>query len=325
MGRLERAELRLAWANEASDFTPWLAEPENLVLLGETIGLELELEAQEAGVGPFRADILCRDTLTAHFVLVENQLERTDHSHLGQLLTYAAGLQAVTVVWIAQRFTDEHRAALDWLNSVTEDDVNFFGLEVELWRIGDSPLAPKFNLVSRPNQWTRSVGVSRDLTAGQQLQLEYWAALNDRLAESLPEFSERHPVPQSWVAYPIGRTGFHVDLACNSFERWVTVSLVLDGPEAKSFFSLLEAQKEEIEQELGEQLQWLRKPDTKVSYIRLTKRDEDYRERSRWPEQHSWMAKNLARFMLTFRDRVKALDIADAPPQQDESQGDVIA
>src|SRR5438132_14411087 len=157
LGRLKKVDLREVFSSEAGDFTPWLAQEENLSLLGETIGIDLELEAQEKDVGPFRADILCKDTATESWVLVENQLERTDHTHLGQLLTYAAGLQAVTIVWIAPRFTDEHRATLDWLNEITDDRFNFFGLEIELWRIGTSPVAPKFNVVSQPNDWSKTV------------------------------------------------------------------------------------------------------------------------------------------------------------------------
>jgi len=142
LGRLEQVELRTIWVNEAVDFTPWLARPENISELAKTLGLELEVEGQEGPVGPFRADILCKDVGTDAWVLIENQLEKTDHGHLGQLLTYAAGLQAVTIVWVAARFTEEHRAALDWLNEITKDDVRFFGLEIELWKIGSSPAAP---------------------------------------------------------------------------------------------------------------------------------------------------------------------------------------
>src|SRR6266851_7290979 len=147
LGRLEQVEdLRTTWISESSDFTPWLAEPENLKLLGEAVGIDLEFEAQEKGVGPFRADILCKNTLDSSWVLIENQLERTDHTHLGQLLTYAVGPETVTIIWIAKRFAEEHRATLDWLNQITSDRFNFFGLEVELWRIEDSPIAPKFNM-----------------------------------------------------------------------------------------------------------------------------------------------------------------------------------
>src|SRR5689334_7653054 len=169
LGRLERVDLRQAWSTESGQFTPWLAAEDNVRLLGEAIGIDLEVEAQEKEVGPFRADILCKDTATDSWVLIENQLERTDHVHLGQLLTYAAGLNSVTIVWIAQRFTDEHRAALDWLNEVTDERINFFGLEVELWRIGDSPVAPKFNVVSKPNAWTKSVTGGASRAADQDL------------------------------------------------------------------------------------------------------------------------------------------------------------
>ena len=130
LGRLERVDLRTIWTSEPAEFTPWLAQAANLKVLADTLGIELELEAQEKVVGPFRADILCKDTSTDSWVLVENQLERTDHIHLGQLLTYAAGLQAVTIVWLAARFTDEHRATLDWLNSITDESFRFFGLEI---------------------------------------------------------------------------------------------------------------------------------------------------------------------------------------------------
>jgi hypothetical protein len=161
LGRLTRVDLREIWTSEASDFTPWLAREENLAVLAETLGLDLELEAREKAVGPFRADVLCKDIGSGVWVLVENQLERTDHSHLGQLLTYASGLEAVTIVWVAARFTEEHRSTVDWLNKITDESFRFFGLEVELWRIGESPAAPKFNIVSKPNDWSRSVARPR--------------------------------------------------------------------------------------------------------------------------------------------------------------------
>ncbi len=135
LGKLERiSDLRRIWESEATHFTPWLAREDNLALLADTIGLDLELEAQEKSVGSFRADILCRETANNSWVLIENQLDKTDHNHLGQLLTYAAGLNAATIVWIAKRFTDEHQANLEWLNGVTGDEINLFGLEIELWR-----------------------------------------------------------------------------------------------------------------------------------------------------------------------------------------------
>jgi hypothetical protein len=158
LGRLRRVDVREVWSSEAVGFTPWLAQEENLRLLAETIGMHLVLEAREKSVGPFRADILARNVHTGHLVLIENQLERTDNGHLGQLLTYAAGLKAVSIVWVSTLFIDEHRAALDWLNEITSSSITFYGLEMELWQIGDSAIAPKFNMVSQPNMFSKRIG-----------------------------------------------------------------------------------------------------------------------------------------------------------------------
>ena len=176
LGKLEKLQLRNYWRNEGTDFTPWLAQEENIQLLSEAICIDLEVHGQEKGVGPFRADILCKDTTTDHYVLIENQLEKTDHTHLGQLMTYAAGLDAVTIIWIAQRFTEEHRAALDWLNRITDDTFNFFGIEIELYKIGNSDPAPMFNLVSKPNDWAKSAKkstINQNLSEIKLLQQEH--------------------------------------------------------------------------------------------------------------------------------------------------------
>lgn len=137
LARLEKVELRNQWKDEAKDFTPWLAEVENIELLGEAIGMELEVIAKEEKVGSFSADILCKDIVTNRNVVIENQLEQTDHSHLGQVITYCAGLQASTFIWIASQIREEHRAAVDWLNAITDESYNFFAIEVQLFKIGD--------------------------------------------------------------------------------------------------------------------------------------------------------------------------------------------
>ncbi len=157
LSKLERVNVRQAWVHEAHGFTPWLAQEENLQLLARTLQLSLTLEAQEQHIGTFKADILAKDTCTGQWVLIENQLERTDHSHLGQLITYASGIKACTIIWIAESFTNEHRAALDWLNENTGETLRFFGVEIEVWRIGSSPFAPKFNIIAKPNDWARTV------------------------------------------------------------------------------------------------------------------------------------------------------------------------
>jgi hypothetical protein len=271
LARLEKVELRDIWESESGSFTPWLAQQENLKLLGDAIGIDLELEAQEKNVGPFRADILCKDVNTSQWVLIENQLEKTDHSHLGQLLTYAAGLEVVTIVWIASKFTDEHRAALNWLNEITDERFNFFGLEVELWRIGKSDVAPKFNTACEPNNWTRAVieGASKvsneDLSEKRQLQLEFWIEFRKFLLEQKnPPVRAVKPQPAAWMDFGIGRAGFNLTAIASMYDNEVgsydsheiRVEFVLKSEESKAQFNKLAEVKDEIEKAVGNELGW---------------------------------------------------------------------
>lgn len=324
LGKLAKVELRDVWLSESSDFTPWLAREDNLSTLAETLGLELELEAQEKAVGPFRADILCKDIGTNAWVLIENQLERTDHSHLGQLLTYASGLEAVTIVWVAARFTEEHRSTLDWLNRITDDTFRFFGVEVELWRIGDSLAAPRFNIVSKPNNWNRLVTQAAraldeaELTGTKALQLAYWAALGTTLvAGGGPLAKERKPQPQSWMAYSIGRTGFSINASMARPKRQVRAELYMSNPNAKAFFHLLNTQRASIEAELGYPLEWEELPEGRDTRISTALNDTDPEDQVDWTRQHEWLAARMNEFHRVFVNRVKALDANEWRPQAD--------
>ncbi|MEQ6335121.1 DUF4268 domain-containing protein [Sphingobium sp. MK2] len=324
LGKLEKIELRDIWLSESSDFTPWLAREENLLTLGETLGLELELEAQERAVGPFRADILCKDIGTNAWVLIENQLERTDHTHLGQLLTYASGLEAVTIVWIAARFTEEHRSTLDWLNRITDETFRFFGVEVELWRIGDSPAAPRFNIVSKPNNWSKMVTQAAraideaELTGTKALQIAYWGALGSTLvAKGGALARERKPQPQSWMSYSIGRTGFSVNASMARPKRQVRAELYMSNPNAKAWFHLLRAQKAAIEAELGYPLDWEELPEGKDTRISVALNNTDPEDQTDWFRQHEWIAARLGEFHRVFVSRVKTLDASSWRPDTD--------
>ena len=322
LGRLERVnDLREAWATEDQDFTPWLARPENLAVLAETLGLELETEAQEKPVGPFRADILCKEIGSDAWVLIENQLERTDHVHLGQLMTYAAGLQTVTIVWIARSFTDEHRAALDWLNRITDEQFHFFGLEVELWRIGESPPAPKFNIVSKPNDWSRSIARAAadvGLSETRIRQKEYWGALLKVLDdEKGPVSGNREPKPNYWIGFSVGRTGFPLSATMVLSKNRIKAELYTSGNDAKAFFGLLKRQKDEIERELGYSLAWEELPGKRDCRIASYYDHVDPMDEADWPRQHKWLAEHLNAMHRVFAPRVKDLDPDD---WQDDDQ-----
>ncbi|MEN6642155.1 MAG: DUF4268 domain-containing protein [Armatimonadia bacterium] len=322
LGRLERVDLRTAWQTEDGDFTNWLAQEENLALLAETLGLELECEGTEQGVGPFRADILCKDTLTDAWVLIENQLERTDHGHLGQLLTYAAGLEAVTIVWIASRFTDEHRAALDWLNEITDERFNFFGLEIELWKIGQSLAAPKFNVISKPNSWSKAVGgTSRGMVnQNGQSYLDYWTAFQAHMQEHPGEVRPKEPGTRYWLNFSVGKGGFLVRTWASRRDSRMGVCLAIrDRVYAKSFFQQLKGMKNDIENEIGEELDWRFLPNNLESQVAIMRTGVDINNPDEWPEQHQWMAERLYGFHRAFSGRIQTL--AEVPYDEGSTDG----
>lgn len=327
LGRLEKIDLSDYWQSGSGDFTPWLAQAENVELLGETIGLELEVEAREKDVGPFRADILCKNTADDRWVLIENQLERTDHTHLGQLLTYAAGLNAVTIVWISARFTEEHRATLDWLNEITDDRFNCFGLEVDLWRIGDSLAAPKFNIVSKPNDWSKSVsGAARGIAVSptsdmQQLQLDFWTGFRNHVEESGSPLRVPKVLPQCWMWMGIGRTGFGLcgNVSTWSFEKGqygkgeIRAELNIAHGDVEAFFELLRTDQTAIESEFGEKLAWYSKDGVKMRRIYVL-READIHDRGNWPNLNEWLRLKLEALRTVLRERVKVLDVNDWHP-----------
>jgi hypothetical protein len=314
LGSLVRVGLREVWTHEATEFTPWLARPENLAALGDAIGLELELVSQEEFVGPYRADIICKDRSSGQTVLVENQLERTDHQHLGQILTYAAGVEAKTIVWVASRFTDEHRAALDWLNEITDEEYQFFGLEIELWRIGMSAPAPKFNLISSPNEWSRSIkeatAVAKAHSPKQELYLRYWQLFHQYQREQSPPVKAPKPAPQQWLSFSTGRTGFTFE-AIVSFEKGLSVRLyvVSSNPNPKAVFNYFHTRKNEIEAAVGTTLEWSEMPGKKGIGIGWYRAGCDFEDESRWPEYVQWHAQALKQFDDVFRPMIKNLPV----------------
>ena len=321
LGVLNKVDLRDIWNTEASDFTPWLAKEENLNLLGDTIGIDIEFEAQEKNVGPFRADILCKDTADNTWVLIENQLASTDHNHLGQILTYAAGLNAVTIIWIARKFTDEHRATLDWLNEITGDKINFFGLEIELWKIGDSEVAPKFNIVAKPNEWTKGGGSGgriglAELSPTKKMQLEYWAAFRKFVQARDAVIKPQKASPQHWVNVSIGRSDFGMYAFVDTQKNRIGVRLVLIGDNKQAHYHLLLNQKETLENEMGEALIWDELPDKKSSYISIYRNKVNPKQTSDWENQHYDLFNILENFYRVFSDRIKKLDAGDYQPEE---------
>ena len=326
LSRLEEVELREIWPDEAQDFTPWLAEEENLILLGETLNMVFELENQKINVGDFRADILCRDTADGSRVLIENQLERTNHSHLGQILTYAAGLDIHTVIWIAREFREEHQAALDRLNEITDEHYQYFGIEVKVWQIGDSARAPQFDVVSSPNNWSRTVSRGPELAASKDLSergarnIKFWTALRKYMDQKNSSLKFPKPGPSNYLQFGMGRTHFDMQPYLVATKSEIGIRLYVGGKDAKNataYFHLLKEQQEEIQNAFGEPLEWDEQAGPIVKRISLRKGDTDPTDEAGWTNQHEWFASKLELFDKVFRQRIKALNADDWEPPED--------
>jgi len=258
LSRLNRVELRNVWGHEAIDFTRWLALSENLDLLGREIEIELRLIETESNVGRFNLDILAEEETTGRKVIIENQLEFTDHDHLGKLITYASGFDAAAIVWIVKDIREEHKRAIEWLNERTDDTVGFFLLKIELWRIGDSDPAPKFETVVRPNEWAKAVKSSQVATAPTETklkQLEFWTQFKDYVAGRNTSLNLRSPRAQHWYDVSIGSSEAHVALTLNSRESAIATELYI--PDNKALFNYLRSKSEKIEKSLGQAAEWI--------------------------------------------------------------------
>lgn len=304
LGKLVEVNLRDYWEHEAHNFTPWLATDENLQLLSEAIGIPLVLVKQEAPVGPYSADILCRVPTTDHYVLVENQLAKTDHSHLGQLLTYAAGLEAVSIIWIAAKFTDEHRAALDWLNRMTREGVNFFGIEIELWKIANSPAAPRFNIVVQPNDWAKHVtsvfmaGAS-ELSPTAKQCLAYWQSFNQHVEAHGSMIKPVKPSKDNYLVYGTGNGKLLLEAIVGFKDGWVGSRLSFND---KTLYPSLVEKREAIETAAGHPFDWIADSGRVV-----LKQNVNLANASGWQEIHVWHLKALESMIALFSPRVKAL------------------
>ena len=301
LATIEKINIREVWSNEAGDFTPWLAE--NLDQLGDELGMELELVAQEAAVGSFKLDILARETGRNAVVAIENQVESTDHAHLGQLLTYAAGSKADIVIWVTTDFRDEHRAAMDWLNQRTEDSLEFYGVEIGAVKIDGSRPAPLFRLAAFPNSWSKRAPASIQAVSekGEQYR-RYWKPLLERLNRE-DGWSVRTDNPQSWFTAGSGVSEVWRSMSFYVRKREAAVELSLQTPDKdwnKSFFGLLKESQEDIEEEMGTELLWERLDNNKTSRVGIRRDGSIDDPPDRLDEIREWMFDNVVRFKQVF-------------------------
>ena len=305
-GVMKRVDPRSRWPDEARNFTPWLAE--NLDKLGTALGMELELVEVEARVGEFAVDILAKNLGTGTETVIENQFGATDHDHLGKIITYGAGFEAGTVVWIAESIREEHRQALDWLNQRTDTETQFFGIVIELLQVDESRPAFNFRPVVFPNEWkkTRRTRARSSVTPRGESYREFFQGVIDKLRDEHKFTSARVARPQSWYSFASGVSGIAYD---TSFARGgrVRAEIYIDQGDQdanKALFDRLVGQKQEIEAEFGNELEWERLDDRRASRIAIYRSGTIADPTSDLQDYETWLIENVLRVKSVFGHRL---------------------
>lgn len=306
LGKLKRIDVKKLWGHEAKDFTPWLQE--NIHRLSEAVGLEIDILDREVSVGTFNVDLYGKDLNSGRPVIIENQLHPTDHVHLGQLLTYASGLEASVVIWIAPKFRDEHRQTLDWLNRITDDESSFFGIELEVLQIDDSNPAVNFKLAVQPSEWRPRAPISEK----GQLYHDFFSQLLQSLKERKPGITTVSSIGYgNWLSFGAGRSffSFAFSFALNNKFR---VELYIDTGELernKEAFGLLQERKEEIEEIVSTSLSWERLDDKRACRIAAYHDGSIFDPPEELQSLSSWAIDTMLKFRKAFSKRIKNLPV----------------
>ena len=268
IGKLEEVDIRELWKHEQYDFSEWLSKKENIENLNDILGLTLVDISKETYVGSYRCDLFARDEATGTKVIIENQLEISNHDHLGKIITYASGLDAKVVVWIVTKAREEHRSAIEWLNNNTNSNVNFFLIEIHAYKIGNSDKAPMFKVVEQPNDFiknNKSSSNEESMNKSQSQRIEFWSQFNDVVMERGKPFNTRKPTTDHWYNIAIGTSEAHIDITLVNKDSLIGVELYITNN--KELFDKLYERKEDIEKDLGFKLDWRRLDNSKASRI----------------------------------------------------------
>lgn len=288
LGKLkEITDLRSVWAHETLNFTPWVVE--NIDLLADAVGLDITVDETESSVGDFNVDIYASETGTDRKIIIENQLEDTDHDHLGKIITYASGKGADVVIWVVKHAREEHKAAVEWLNNHTDDKIGFFLCEIKLLQIGNSEIAPSYTVVERPNDWTKEIKKITVTNPTQQQRLEYWQAFNDYAFQNVKfakTFHKRKPTMDHWMDFSIDSSACHIGVTQVQKRNAVGVELYVNDD--KELFKSLFAHKNEVEEIMGFPLEWRELPERKASRI-IVEKEVNLDDRDDWVQQFEYI------------------------------------
>ena len=297
----EIKDLRKVWPHEALDFTPWLSQDDNISLLADAVGLDITVDETESSVGDFNVDILASETGTDRKIIIENQLEDTNHDHLGKLITYASGKGADIIIWVVKRAREEHRAAIEWLNNHTDDRIAFFLCEIKLYRIGTSEPAVKFDVIEKPNDWAKEVKRNDSSNGTQQARYDYWVAFQDYAFQNhqfAKNFRRRKPSKDHWMNFSIGSSACHIAVSQIQKRNELIVELYIS--EDKDLFQSLLQNKKAIEDAAEMKFDWRELPERKASRI-VVEKAVDLADHSQWTSQFEWVIEMMLKMKKAFK------------------------
>jgi hypothetical protein len=302
LSRIVKINPRDIWRHEALDFTQWLSKDENISLLCEELDINLENIRSEASAGRYNVDIVADDSDTNRKVIIENQLECTDHKHLGQLLTYASAYDASIIIWVVTDYTEEHRQAIDWFNKNISEGINFFLVHLEVYKIDESNPAPKFTIICEPNNWGRTVkssGEGNMASDTKLLQKEFWDSLKEyNISKRLGVNFNQTPRPQHWYNLSIGSSKCHIGLTINTIKKCFGCEVYVSSD--RLVYDKFFGNKDFIESELGYELEWMELPDTVAFRIKVSV-DGDVRDRTSWENHFEWFSSRSIEFSRVFK------------------------
>jgi hypothetical protein len=300
LGSLEELDPRELWKNEEKDFTPWIAD--NCQQLSKVLGIPFAVEQTEKRVGAYELDIFGRVEGSDAPVIIENQLGETDHKHLGQVITYAAGLEAAVVVWIAAKVTDEHKTAIEWLNRNTRDSISFYLVRPEILRIDQSKPAIRFNLEAGPSETKRALQevVDREDAPRHEFRRKFWADLLTFLTQKGHSWAEgRRTTKEGWISSAVGKSGVGVNVSMALGSR-MRVEIYFSNDREKKLYRVFESKKAEIERLFAdEQMSWEPLEDAAASRIAVYRpydKEEVSDDTPQRTELFGWIEKNMSRF-----------------------------
>lgn len=307
IGKIKRVPLHELWKHEPN-FTKWLEK--NIDYLNDVIGFNISIESREEYAGPFRVDLYGED-VNGNKVIIENQLEKTDHKHLGQIITYLTNLEAKTAIWISSDPVEEHKKAIDWLNETTPDDISFYLIQLEAIKIeNESVAAPLFTVIKRPSLEIKQIGAEKKQYAQRHVvRKEFWTQFINEINKINSMCSNVSPTTENWIPIALGMGNVSINIVISrTFARSEIFINTGTKEKNKKIFDYFFTRKEKIEADFGSALIWERMDGNITSKIKVQLDGVDVSNKNDWGKMNEFLINSAIRMDKAFRGRISEIN-----------------